>query len=81
MDLQQLFEEILPGNRLPTQQVTSVTCDSRQVRRGSVFVCIAGSLTDGHNYVVQALQRGEMERCYDTYRDMVQTLQERYGVQ
>lgn len=27
-----------------------------------------------------ALQRGEMERCYDTYRDMVQTLQERYGV-
>lgn len=28
-----------------------------------------------------ALQRGEMERCYDTYRDMVQTLQERYGVQ
>ena len=45
MDLQQLFEEILPGNRLPTQQVTSVTCDSRQVRRGSVFVCIAGSLT------------------------------------
>ena len=48
----------MPGNRLPTQQVTSVTCDSRQVRRGSVFVCIAGSLTDGHNYVVQALQRG-----------------------
>lgn len=28
-----------------------------------------------------ALQRGEMERCYDTYQDMVQTLQERYGVQ
>ena len=28
-----------------------------------------------------ALQRGEMERCYDTYRDMVQTLQKRYGVQ
>ena len=28
-----------------------------------------------------ALQRGEMEKCYDTYRDMVQTLQERYGVQ
>ena len=58
MDLQQLFGEILPGNRLPAQQVASVTCDSRQVRRGSVFVCIAGSLTDGHNYVAQALQRG-----------------------
>ena len=28
-----------------------------------------------------ALQRGEMQKCYDTYRDMVQTLQERYGVQ
>ena len=28
-----------------------------------------------------ALQRGEMQKCYDTYRDMVQTLKERYGVQ
>ena len=58
MDLHKLFEEILPGNHLPTQQVTSVTCDSRQVRRGSVFVCIEGTLNDGRNFVAQALQRG-----------------------
>ena len=58
MQLQTLFAEVLPNNRLPAQQVTSVTCDSRQVQKGSVFVCIRGTLGDGHNYVAQALQRG-----------------------
>lgn len=58
MQLQTLFAEILPDNRLPEQQVTSVTCDSRQVQKGSVFVCIRGTLGDGHNYVAQALQKG-----------------------
>lgn len=58
MTLRELFAEILPGNRLPEQPVPSVTCDSRQVRRGSVFVCIRGSLSDGHNHVTQALERG-----------------------
>lgn len=58
MTLRELFAEILPGNRLPEQTVSSVTCDSRQVRRGSVFVCIRGSLSDGHSHVAQALERG-----------------------
>ena len=58
MQLQTLFAEVLPNNRLPAQQVTSVTCDSRQVQKGSVFVCIRGTLGDGHNYVAQALQKG-----------------------
>ena len=58
MQLQTLFAEVLPNNRLPAQQVTSVTCDSRQVQKGSVFVCVRGTLGDGHNYVAQALQRG-----------------------
>lgn len=58
MTLRELFAEILPGNRLPEQTVSSVTCDSRQVRHGSVFVCIRGSLSDGHSHVAQALERG-----------------------
>lgn len=58
MDLRTLFEELIPGNRLPAQQVTSVTCDSRQVKKGSVFVCISGSMSDGHQYIAQALQKG-----------------------
>ncbi len=35
MQLQTLFAEVLPNNRLPAQQVTSVTCDSRQCRRAA----------------------------------------------
>ncbi len=58
MTLRELFSEIMPENHLPQMQVTSVTCDSRQVKKGSVFVCIRGSMSDGHNHVAQALERG-----------------------
>ena len=58
MNLRQLFQELLPDNRLPQTQVSSITCDSRQVQKGGVFVCIKGSRGDGHNHVAQALERG-----------------------
>lgn len=41
--------------RLP---VTSVTNDSRQVRKGSVFVCIRGGRFDGHDKAAGALEAG-----------------------
>lgn len=58
MDLRELFSEIFPGNNLPRQQVSSITCDSRQVKKGSVFVCIKGSMGDGHQHITHALSRG-----------------------
>ena len=58
MNLRELFSQIQPENHLPLQEVASVTCDSRQVKKGSVFVCIRGQMGDGHNHVAQALQRG-----------------------
>lgn len=41
-----------------TQEVTAVVYDSRKVTEGSLFVCIPGTVTDGHDYVEAALQRG-----------------------
>ena len=38
--------------------VTAITCDSRQVRPGSLFVAYRGVAVDGHDYVPQALDRG-----------------------
>ncbi len=35
-----------------------VTCDSRQVRRGSVFVALSGSRCDGHQFAADAVRRG-----------------------
>ena len=58
MNLRELFSQIQPENHLPLQEVASVTCDSRQVKKGSVFICIRGQMGDGHNHVAQALQRG-----------------------
>ncbi len=38
--------------------ITSVTDDSRRVRRGSLFVAVRGEDVDGHDYIDDALERG-----------------------
>ncbi len=38
--------------------VTGLTCDSRRVEPGYVFVCIAGTAVDGHNFARQAEEAG-----------------------
>ncbi len=38
--------------------VTGVTCDSRNVMPGYIFVAIPGALTDGHLYIGEAIKRG-----------------------
>ncbi|MEF9970579.1 MAG: UDP-N-acetylmuramoyl-tripeptide--D-alanyl-D-alanine ligase [Ruthenibacterium sp.] len=45
---------VLPEN----PQITSVATDSRAVQNGSLFVCIKGEKTDGHNYAEIALKAG-----------------------
>ena len=39
-------------------EITGVTCDSRQVVKGSVFVCIDGATQDGHKYAKAAYDSG-----------------------
>jgi UDP-N-acetylmuramoyl-L-alanyl-D-glutamate--2,6-diaminopimelate ligase len=38
--------------------IQSVTCDSRRVQAGSLFVAYRGVARDGHDFVPQALERG-----------------------
>ncbi|MFQ5561294.1 MAG: Mur ligase family protein, partial [Nitrospinota bacterium] len=40
------------------QDVRSVTQDSRDVEKGSLFVALPGSEVDGHEFIGQALERG-----------------------
>lgn len=42
----------------PDAEVLGVAIDSRQVRRGDLFVAIAGEHVDGHDYVATAAARG-----------------------
>ncbi|HZK28672.1 MAG TPA: Mur ligase family protein [Clostridia bacterium] len=48
--------EICSSSRDP--QITGITCDSRAVLPGYIFVAIPGALTDGHLYIDDAIGRG-----------------------
>lgn len=56
MKLSMLLENI--HETLGDIDVTGVTCDSCEVRKGYAFVCIEGSLTDGHKFVHSAIASG-----------------------
>lgn len=38
--------------------VSGITCDSRQVKKGYAFVCIDGALVDGHKFAGKAVENG-----------------------
>ncbi|MCY9266874.1 Mur ligase domain-containing protein, partial [Bacillus licheniformis] len=38
--------------------MTSIEMDSREVKTGSLFVCIKGYTVDGHDYARQAAEKG-----------------------
>lgn len=46
------------GRAVLERPVTGLTCDSRAVIPGSVFVAVKGREADGHRYVSQAVARG-----------------------
>lgn len=54
--VKQLPKVVASGNL--EQNVTHVTCDSRQVGADSVFVAIRGTGNDGHRYIQQAIDSG-----------------------
>ncbi len=60
MKLSQLVErmdyELVQGS-LETE-VTSLVYDSRKVEEGSLFVCISGTVVDGHKFIPQAILSG-----------------------
>jgi UDP-N-acetylmuramoyl-L-alanyl-D-glutamate--2,6-diaminopimelate ligase len=55
-----LPRELLRAQRSPRAEieVTGVTCDSRQVAKGALFVAISGVDVDGHSFIPQAVRRG-----------------------
>jgi len=44
----------------PDISVAGLTCDSRRVEPGYVFVCIRGTAADGHDFASDALQAGAL---------------------
>jgi UDP-N-acetylmuramoyl-tripeptide--D-alanyl-D-alanine ligase len=47
---------LVHGN--PELEITGLVADSRLARQGSLFACLPGSRTDGHDFVADAARRG-----------------------
>ncbi len=39
-------------------EITGISCDSRKVQEGSIFVCIEGTVSDGHDFAKSAYDNG-----------------------
>lgn len=54
------YKEIINRMGMDSQSalVTSLCCDSRKACEGSMFVCISGAITDGHDYARAAYAGG-----------------------
>lgn len=59
MKLTELFSGIAFTTQLPSDaDLGQVTCDSRQVEPGGVFVCVPGTRMDGHDHAGEAVGKG-----------------------
>lgn len=46
------------GRSYTNEDIISLTSDSRKATAGAIFVCIAGALSDGHDYISAAYHSG-----------------------
>jgi len=53
-----LLNKVLNNEDLPQVEITDITCDSRQVKDGSLFFALTGVALDGSKFVEDALQKG-----------------------
>ncbi len=60
MNLSQLIEPLEPSQIIgtPDLEITSVEYDSRKVQKGTLFVCIRGYQSDGHDFIEDARKKG-----------------------
>lgn len=61
MQLATLLEAVPNGSRVVgerTVEITGVTHDSRAVKPGSLFCCLRGAVTDGHDFASAAVDAG-----------------------
>lgn len=54
--LEELEYTVLAGN--DETEVTTLVYDSRKVEKGSVFVCISGTVRDAHDFIPEVIEKG-----------------------
>ena len=55
-----LFKDILPelAGQFSQVNIKGITCNSKEVKDGFIFVCIKGAKTDGHKFAKSAFESG-----------------------
>lgn len=68
MQLDILLKHLITYNYEQTENplITSIEMDSREVKQGSLFICIKGYTVDGHHFVSQAEQMGAVAILAET---------------
>lgn len=62
--------EILSGPEIPDLNIESVSSNSSEIKKGSLFVAISGFHSDGHNYLGEALKKGAVALLGDQETEM-----------
>ena len=57
MKLDRLIGGIVPTQGTDDRDISGIACDSRQARKGSLFVAIPGYRKDGADYIEDAVRR------------------------
>jgi len=69
------FKELLEGIKVietrgdPDVEVKGISCDSRRVREGDLFVAIKGTETDGHLFLAEASRKGAVAFLVEELRE------------
>ena len=58
MELSRIAQDLGIEHTGPQAEITAVDYDSRKVGRGSLFCCLVGEKTDGHNFASMAVEKG-----------------------
>ena len=58
MQLQELMKNIQFTGTPDNREISAITYDSRKVKPGTLFVAISGMQTDGHEFILQAIENG-----------------------
>ena len=83
-----LSELNIPGISLPDNAsdvfIKSISFDSRDVKKDSIFVALKGERFDGHNYIKEAISAGAnsllVDESYNDPEKLAKELAEAFGL-
>ena len=69
--LSDLLIDIVNPDLCPELKITGLSIDSRQIKNGDCFVALKGNMTDGANYMEQAIDQGAVAVLVDETSDVI----------